>query len=237
MTIKRSIQHLIRIYRSLRQDFSFTPPYIKEIRNSLNERVPSAFDKAIFNFTIDFELVWGNGMVDGQEHSKERRIQAAMAQSENFKPFVDLVKELDIPLSWAVVGKLADAEVTPGPRNQFKPSWAKRSWYDSEYKKLDPKLWRGEDYLNYIEKNLPDHEIKSHGFGHIDYIDEATTEDVARWDMRKGIELLRARGHKVNGFVFPCNHHAHLKLLKENEVDIIRGQNHQWKTLILSEIK
>ncbi len=229
MTLKRNIQHLMRNIRSLKKERRWEPLNVKKVRDSLIA-VPSPFDKAIFNFTIDFELIWGNGIVDEKEHSKERRIKAATSQKENFYPFVEMVQKIGIPLTWAIVGKLADSDSLPSENEKFSPSWAQRDWYDSSYKELERSLWDGEEYLNYIEKNLSDHEIKSHGYGHIDYIDKATTEKVAKWDMGYGIAALRKRGHKINGFVYPCNHHGHLHLLEENKIEIIRGKDEQWQT-------
>lgn len=231
MSIKRFIQHKKRVVQSLLQSGSVKPENIKIVEDALAEPVPTSFSKALFNFTIDFELIWGNGDVDGVDHSYERRLKSAKSQAENFIPFVEMLNELGFDISWAILGKLASSDIEPPREASFSPKWAKNNWYDDKYKRLDPKLWNGEFYLNQIKENCPNHEILSHGHSHIDYSDISVSENIAKWDMENGIDSLSQFGFKVEGFVYPCNKHNFKKLLRLNGVEIIRGVDSKWSVL------
>lgn len=228
MSFKREIQFLRRKAVNLLKRRQLEDSYIIELKKDLSVPVPSAFQTALFNFTIDFELVWGNGNIGNIEHRAERRIQSGNVQQQNFGPFLKMLNDLHFPITWAVLGKLANPKLLPEKEQEFRPNWATRSWYDDEYFKNPSQLWSGQDYLKAIQGSPVGHEIMSHGFSHIDYEDPATTEAVASWDMKHGIEELRKLGFSVNGFVFPCNKHAYGELLRQFDISIVRGMNNQW---------
>lgn len=228
ISLKREIQFLRRKAVNLLKRQRLEDPYIVELKKDLSVPAPSPFQTALFNFTIDFELVWGNGNLGNIEHRKENRIQSGNLQHQNFRPFLKMLDDLKFPITWAVLGKLANPTLSPEKELEFKPQWATRSWYDEEYLKNPSELWSGQKYLKAIQGAAVKHEIMSHGFSHIDYADSATTEAVANWDMKNGIEELRKLGFSVNGFVFPCNKHAHGELLRQFDISIIRGENSGW---------
>ena len=228
MAWKRLAQHTKRHLEGFFKSGSLKPPNIRSVEQSLSVPVPAPIRQALFNFTIDFELLWGNGNLGGVDHSVEKRIEAAKIQSENFFPFVEMLNSLKFPISWAIVGKLVDPHLVPEESEQFRPQWASRDWYDEQYLKVDQSLWDGTTHLDYIKSKCPDHEILSHGYAHIDYGDEGTSGEVANWDMRQGVALLRDYGFQVQGFVFPCNKHGHAAPLNELDIRIVRGVDPSW---------
>lgn len=228
MSLKRNTQHLIRKAKSFIKSFSTKSNYLKSSLEQIKVSCPEQFDTALFNLSIDFELIWGNGNISDTEHSYERRVNSAKAQADNFRPFMDMLKDLDFPITWAIQGMLADHSLVPNKEAEFSPSWANGSWYDHKYNKLSSKLWDGTEYLDCIKNQFSNHEVMSHGYAHIDYSDQATRTDVASWDMQTGITLLKKAGFDVNGFVYPCNKVSHKPLLKENKISIIRGESSTW---------
>ncbi len=223
-TLKRNIQNSVRLFKQL----SGTKNKDLESVQSL-QAMPFKTDQAWFNFTIDFELFWGNGQVDGSDHSIIRRVDAAKRLSENFWKFTEMSRELGFKISWAVVGKMLNPEFVPPENLQFKPSWGSDNWYELP-KQIhnSPELWNGEEYIGYLKKHHLQNEILSHGFGHIDYCDISTSEEIAKFDIEKSLNLLRASGMDAKGFVYPCNKVNFPELLLENGIGICRGESSKW---------
>jgi peptidoglycan/xylan/chitin deacetylase (PgdA/CDA1 family) len=226
-SLKRHVQHGVIKLKSLLKNKEIGSPHLKDRLKEVSLRNPEVFDCALFNFTIDFELIWGNGNVNGEEHSTEQRIENAVAQAMCFEPFMKMLEELNFPISWAVLGKLANADILPKESESFNPKWS-INWYDGQYKNLENELWDGTDYLQRIKNSPVPHEFLSHGHAHIDYADECVSEEVARWDIETSIAQLELEDISVKGFVYPCNRHNYHHLLKDNKIDIIRGENNSW---------
>ncbi|HZT44215.1 MAG TPA: hypothetical protein VFA07_18770 [Chthonomonadaceae bacterium] len=230
VTAKRLAQRLLRHSTAMVRDRRWTHPRAAEILQALQHSNPPVFDMALFNFTIDFELLWGNGNLGGHGHTTGQRLQAARAQRENFAPFVRMLEELQFPISWAVVGKLIEPEwpLTPGQR--FQPEWHAADWYAlPNAPELQPEDWQGGPFLDAIRNAAAGHEVLSHGYAHIDYGDPATTEEIARTDMQLSKRLLEEAGFSVSGFVFPCNHVGHAGLLPSLGYRIARGGSPEWR--------
>lgn len=229
MSIKRKLQYIKRVVSGLIKNGTMKSRATLNMEESISTDIPKVFDKAIFNFTIDFELVWGNGNLGGCDHDYHRRVHAAKTQKENFYPFTDLLKSTDVKITWAALGKLLDPSSIPPRDAQFSPEWT-TNYYDQTYTSLENSLWDGREYIDYILEDLRGHELISHGHSHIDFSDPATRLEVAKWDIEHGIQALRAKGPQVNGFVYPCNQHGYQNLLVQNGIEIIRGSDHSWKT-------
>ena len=229
MSLKRNIQHLRRHSKSLLSTGRWKSKNISQIEKQLQIPCPPSFQTALFNFTIDFELCWGNGRDQDSDHSPQRRLDAARVQSENFYPFIEMLQELNFPITWAVLGKLAEPSLIPEKEEErFSPTWSKESWYKTDYMNEKPSLWKGDEYLDCIRDQLSGHEVLSHGFAHIDYADKSVTQPVARWDIEQSLKSLQKSQWQTSGFVFPCNHHGHKELLKEYGIKIIRGEDNNW---------
>jgi len=220
MTFKRSLQAALRSARG--------GGYARRIIESLRP-VPEPLPRAVFNFTIDFELCWGTAFDHDPRHQARQRALSSEAQARNFEPFVRLLERTGFPVSWAVLGKLADARHAVPEGARFRPSWHPGDWYAVPEGLLhDERLWNGERYLDSLRATLPSAEILSHGYAHIDYRDRAATEAVARADITLGRRLLESRGFRPEGFVYPCNKVGHEGLLRGSGFKIARGGGPEW---------
>lgn len=228
-SFKRKIQHSIIKMKSLLKDKKFHSQHVVKRMEELGIANPVIPEKALFNFSIDFELVWGNGETNGKEISSEKRIQNALVQAEAFGPFMDMLDEIGFPITWATLGRLANSDTIPPQESAFNPDWS-IDWYDSHYKNLENQIWDGTSYLDRIKEAKVDHEVQSHGYAHIDYSDSSTSEKVAAWDIETSLMELRSYGFEVNGFVYPCNRPKYENLLPKNGVEIIRGIDQSWVT-------
>jgi peptidoglycan/xylan/chitin deacetylase (PgdA/CDA1 family) len=226
---KRILQTSLRTIRKL---LNLNHPQRKlhdSILADLQVTNPPPFETALFNFTIDFELLWGNGEVEGSEHSLKRRLDSAQAQVDCFGAFVEMLKNLQFPISWAILGKLAQSEVSIEESQKFHPNWSQSDWYQiPEAAVQRPELWKGEPYLTAIQRDLPHSEILSHGYAHIDYSDPSTTEQIAESDIILSKKVLQDFGFQVDGFVYPCNRHRFNELLPQCGFSIARGPDQHW---------
>ena len=225
---KRQLQGWIRKVRG--------SPAFRSLAEGL--RVPSPLGKAIFNFTVDFELAWGNGKLEESDHPIERRWVHTQRQAQVFGPFIGILKRLRMPTSWALLGRLAYPDLVPKDASlKFAPRWAQSDWYDLDARlRKEPELWDGRPYLEAL-KQLPGIEFLSHGHAHIDYADPATTEAIAREDLRLAREAFRSQGIEPRGFVFPCNESGHLSLVAEQGFPIIRGSDVNWNVPVQGPIQ
>lgn len=226
-SFKRHIQHHLIKLKSLVKAQGYHSPQLNERLLEVEVSNPDCFETALFNFTVDFELIWGNGREGDRDHSVQRRVEYADKQAQAFPAFIKLLEETRFSASWAVLGKLANYDILPSEDEAFNPAWSK-NWYDGQYKNLETNLWDGTSYLENIKKCVAPQEILSHGHAHIDYGDDSVTESVARWDMETSLFELKDSDCDVKGFVYPCNRHNYQHLLVENNIKIIRGQNKNW---------
>ncbi len=224
---KRSTQSILRTVKST---FGASPnPWGECRRHDLKIPVPAPFSTALFNFTIDFELFWGNGNLGGFSHTLEKRIHAAERQAENFFPFFEMLKRLEFPISWAVLGRLVNADAHLEATKRFRPAWHEGDWYElPDFLREREALWRGRIYLEELRKSPDLNEILSHGYAHIDYSDQATSPEIAWADMALSKRLLVDFGLQVDGFVFPCNACAHGNLIAKAGFPIARGPDKNW---------
>lgn len=230
VSTKRFVQQVLRHSESVVRDRRWTTRHVTTILQGLQQPAPPPFRTALFNFTIDFELVWGNGNLGGCGHSAEKRLQAARAQIENFAPFMQMLEDLSFPISWAIVGKLVAPETQLPPFQQFRPEWYTEDWYAlPAHPGLTERDWQGAPFLDYVRRSPLGHEVLSHGYGHIDYADAATTPEVARTDMQLSRRLLEDAGFRIDGFVFPCNRIGHAGLLPGLGYRIARGDRTEWR--------
>jgi hypothetical protein len=230
MNAKRTAQAWVRSAQSVLTAGTPRSARLRDAMAHLEVPVHAPFDTALFNFTIDFELYWGNNKLGGTDRAVKRRLEAGLRQAENFGPFVALLKELRFPISWAVLGKLADPAAKPRDGLRFLPAWAgtKDLYEVPSALRPHPQAWHGERYLRVLREELPFCETLSHGFAHIDYGDSATSADIAREDVCLSRSLLESVGLPPRGFVYPWNSLGHEDVVREAGFKIVRGSTAAW---------
>ena len=211
---------------------SLTTQQTQDILNSL-QPTPEKSRSALFNFSIDLELCWGNGNLGGYDHSVDRRFKAAQSQADSFQVFIELLDELDFPLSWAVVGILAQQDLhcsEDSGEDTFKPKWSKGDWYKvpNEIEKHSD-FFDGRKLLDQISTLKTKQEILSHGYAHIDFSDDAANREVADSDLLWSKQALKPWNENITGFAYPCNNVGHVDLLSKNGFKVFRGQTNNWK--------
>jgi hypothetical protein len=202
--------------------------------------------KSIVTISSDFELAWA------WRYSK-RTVQAlAMAkrERENIHIILDILNNLHIPITWAVVGHLFLDSCTC---QNGKPhgNLLRPRYFENEFWKYDTGDWFDIDpcgnYKTHPEFYAPDiietilqsnvkHEIGCHSFSHIDYSERNSYPDLIENDLLACKEAAERFGITMKSFVFPGNVHGNFNLLKKNNYKVVRYKTNDLKEIGFPEM-
>jgi len=201
-------------------------------RPMVQTEILKCFDVPVFNFSLDFELFWGNAYVNGRDMLVPTRVERARVANRSLHALKDLLVELKMPCTWAVVAKLVNPDAKP-TENLFAPPWAKNDWYS--YPIHDER----ENYeaLAFIQglRKYSIFEIASHGFAHIEFTDDSVTADIAREDINFARDILKNYVTSDKVFIYSSNRIKFQDVLVDSGYRIIRGDSPAWN--LVSEKK
>jgi peptidoglycan/xylan/chitin deacetylase (PgdA/CDA1 family) len=154
--------------------------------------------------SIDLEMAWGRW-----EQIDDRYIRLAeQADRPIVRRLLELAERYDIPMTWAVVGRIFDD--SPGFANLIGPREA----------------WFAPELVEAIQKSPVAHDIGSHSYAHV-YYDKL--DDVeASLDLGRDVELRKRWGIPARSWVFPRNGVAHVDKLVEAGVEVYRTLDVGW---------
>lgn len=221
--LARKILRFFRSGSTESRDYLNYLEYLRQSKNQLRE-------VGLVNLTLDLELAWsrvrrGNDcLIIGESLKRGKRAREAT------EAILELSDSYEIPITFAVVGHIAldncAGHAEPPP---FKPYWVNRDWFA-----IDPHSninldqdYYGLDLIRRILQSKQSHEIASHGFSHIDLSDDATTPEVAEFEISESAKVLRVWDKDVSSFIFPKNRPAFLELLKSAGFKIYRNSKNQ----------
>ncbi|MBC7430399.1 MAG: hypothetical protein H7336_17425 [Bacteriovorax sp.] len=198
---------------------------VKKKLVKVQEKLPDCFPLAIVNFSIDYELFWGNAFDHGTSMSEEKRIhQASIARSNSFS-FYALLEEVKMNCTWSVVGKLMDPDKAPSLELQFSPPWSDINWYQKP--DADITTYEAYEFIKLLATS-PYLEILSHGFAHIDYADLSVTKQMASEDLKIAKELLHEFASTEKAFFYPCNKVKYEEVAYALGYRVTRGSDNHW---------
>jgi len=183
----------------------------------------------IFMLSIDVELAWGF------VHRKRIDLKKAAIIATNVRSSIDnliaLLEEYNIPVTWNILGHLVldhcgNNKMNPIPHPDMpRPNytWSKSDWYRFDPctdVKSDP-AWYGKDIVDKIvhcvKTSRFSHEIGYHSFSHQQFGDPGCGKELARAELRKGLEIMRKEYNILpTAFAFPRDYVGHLDVLKEH---------------------
>lgn len=179
--------------------------------------------KGTFLLRIDVELAWGF-----LERSKmeEKHIKAISKVREILDSLLRLIGDYEIPVTWSILGHLFldHCECIDRPHPDMpRPNY---SWFEGDWYKYDPcghiseaPLWYGKDIvekiIEFADSNPAQQEISCHSFSHPMFGDPGCSEQLARAEIDKCLEIMTERGLRPRTFVFPLGNAGHINLLKE----------------------
>lgn len=175
------------------------------------------FDRGVFVFSLDFELVWGSR--DLIEDGAALVRSAEITRAEVFGPLLDRLVSLGICATWATVGHLFLAQGggagSPTLADQPAPqhAWLRRGWYDGvpAGDESSHPAWYGRSLVRRLVEAGQD--VGSHSFGHPIFGDPGCSRAVADADLARARAEAQALGIRLSSFVFPRNEAGHLDLL------------------------
>lgn len=183
----------------------------------------------IFSLSIDVELAWGS------IHRKSINLNKLREISINVRNVIDnlfaLLENYEVPVTWNILGHLVldhcsreNPDELPHP-DMPRPNY---SWLNGDWYRYDPctgitedPAWYGKDIVDkiiyYTRTSKIGHEIGCHSFSHQQFGDPRCTEELARAEITKCIELLKTEYNIVpKAFAFPRDYVGHLDTLKEH---------------------
>lgn len=181
----------------------------------------SKFKKAILCLSADFELAWAWRYA----YKKDWR-RLSIQERENLPKFLKKFDELNLPITWAIVGHLflkgcqRNGIAHPDmPRPGFFKNelWEfnKGDWYDfdpcSDF--VSAPDWYAPDIIEKILNSKIQHEIACHSFSHIGFNERYCPKELAEAEMNKCESVMAQFGVKPVSMVFPGDEAGHFDIL------------------------
>ena len=137
-----------------------------------------------------------------------------------------LVERYDIPATWAVVGHLflghgEGRDWISKEMPQFKEGWIDWDFYCQTIQ--NSLLYCAPDIITRILASSATQEVGLHSFSHIPF--SLCSEEVAKLEVKLGLDLARKWDIIPRSFVFPGNYVGHVPILADHGIEIYRGED------------
>lgn len=183
-------------------------------------------NQPLFNLAVDFELAWSRARRQDGLISVRESVSRGRKAKDAILIILDLAERYNIPMTFAVVGHLAlDNCREHGKPPAFRPYWLREDWFDIDLKEqlLDKELYFAANIIQNIIQSHLKHEIASHSFSHVNLGDDATTEEVARYEVGESARALKKFETNLETFIFPKNKPASFEYLMDSGFKIYRS--------------
>lgn len=157
--------------------------------------------RGAFSLSIDLELLWG---VWDHVTAADTRACAELERTIVAR-LLAMFRTHELPVTWAIVSRLLDDS------------------HGFDGLRGDSSCWYAPDLIEAIREDPVDHEIATHGYGHI-YFGESSAEEVRR-DLLQAKAVHEDLGLAFSSLVFPRNQVAHLDIVAEVGVEVFRSQD------------
>lgn len=187
--------------------------------------------KGTFLLSVDVELAWGFVVC---VEIKKKHLESVKGVREALDPLLKIISDYEIPTNWAIVGHLfldrCKCKGRPHP-DMPRPNY---NWFEGDWYKYDPcsdvesdPLWYGKDVvekiLDFAKNNPVDQDISCHSFSHPVFGDPGCSEELARAEIDKSLDVMMKNGVRPSVFVFPIGSVGHIEVLKEKGFVAFRG--------------
>lgn len=183
----------------------------------------------VFSLSIDVELAWAF------VHRKKIDLTKVTSISINVRKVINnvfaLLENYEVAATWNILGHLILNKCSKENPNELPHSdmpHPKYSWLNGDWYKYDPctnvtedPAWYGKDIVDkivhYVRRSKVHHEIGCHSFSHQQFGDPECTEELAKAEIAKCIELMKAEYNiSPKTFAFPRDYVGHLDALKKH---------------------
>ncbi|MCE7995853.1 MAG: polysaccharide deacetylase family protein [Roseivirga sp.] len=178
--------------------------------------------------SLDTEIAWGR-----VGHSDQSQLGALYQKTkEVIRRLIELFDKYDIPVTWAVVGRLVDK------RNAN--DQAIRGMMAEFYPGIEPNEYEGDfysfpDLMDLLAGSTSKPEVTSHSYSHIVYGDADAT--LAETDLSEAGEVLKQHQLSPATFIFPRNSIDHLEAVKAAGFSHYRRKGQSWLDRIPGKLR
>jgi peptidoglycan/xylan/chitin deacetylase (PgdA/CDA1 family) len=149
--------------------------------------------------SIDLELAWGTW----DKPSATTHAHCARSERAIVDALIDMFERYDVSATWAIVGRLLDAD-----------------------RERSGAIWFAPDLVDRVRAARVAQDIGSHSYAHV-YFGETAREKL-RTDLADARRVHDRHGLPFTSFVFPRNQVAHLDLLRAAGVKVFRSVDRGW---------
>jgi len=187
--------------------------------------------KGTFVLSFDIELAWGSvGSL-----SIERNLVAVGKVRQVLDPVLKIIGKYRMPATWSIIGHVfLDHCERKGRAHPDMPR-PHYSWFDGDWYKYDPctninvdPSWYGKDIvekiISYAKHSPAEQDIGCHSFSHQIFGDPGCSEELARAEIDKSLEIMAGYGLFPKTFIFPIGSVGHLDIIKEKGFTAVRGR-------------
>jgi peptidoglycan/xylan/chitin deacetylase (PgdA/CDA1 family) len=164
--------------------------------------------------TADFEVAWAF-----RGRSLDERNTRAVRERKNVPLILELLDDVNVPITWATVGHLFLSSCEPsacGKAHGNMPRPPRNLRWEGDWYKHDPCTnlekdpdWYAPDLIDLIRQAKTKHEIGSHSFSHIDFSADTSTEELVISEMEACKQVMRPLGLTLRSLVYPFNNMGH----------------------------
>ncbi len=197
-----------------------------------------------FVVSLDLELMWGvRNFLDRDDYG------AVILKGRETTPrLLDRFAEHNVAATWATVGFIfcesKEELISILPDEDLRPNFTNKR--DSNYNYLD-EIGKSElDDPYYLGASLvkqiaatPKQEIATHTLSHYFCLEEGSTLEAFRADLKAAHKIAARRGIELKSIVFPRNQYsdAHLEVCKQENLQAYRGNQANWAYHAFSGMK
>ena len=188
--------------------------------------------QAAATISADFEIAWAF-----RGRSEEERLTRGVRCRRNVPKILRMLKETQIPITWATVGHLfleSCQRGSGGCAHPEMPRPPKNLRWEGDWYRHDPcsdwksqPHWYAPDLISQILSNDVPHEIGSHSFSHIDFSESTSTKELVDHELRACIRVMSPHKLQLRSLVYPFNNmgHHYLDLIGELGLTAVRHRD------------
>ncbi len=179
--------------------------------------------------SLDTELAWG--------WISSPMVKKFFPLLANTREVIDRLLELfdkyEVPVTWAIVGRLLEKEADPSPYFQqelfsyYGNIYTNATYENKELNNPDASFIRYKGLIEQIKEAKVNHELATHTYNHI-FMHQVKDKELVKADLSAAKALARLHNYELESIVFPQNQVGHLDVMKEQGIKIYRGVDKFW---------
>ena len=171
---------------------------------------------ATVTLSMEVELAWGQA--DGNNTDAGLFSDGRKQETDTLKSLLSYCDELDLPISFDVVGHLLENSCSGSHEGPHKPGWFTN---DPGSNAESSPLFYAPDLVEMIRSAETNHEICTHSYSHV--LGNEIDAEILSWELQTVRKLWRIHGlPSPISYVPPRHESPHIKTLSENGITAVR---------------